>query len=182
MPEPRKRPARVRIDAIINSIKKGDYDDKLGDIKEAVALRYAEKRQELQERVLEVYGPDYEITEKPSPNPFISKAQRGGELAPDPQSDGVKARAAAVASELPQPGGDQSALGPFDPFGDGNVADDAPRPVEPQAVEIVSAPDRGASPAFDNAGGSSPPQAVELADDDDGYESRSPIITGGPPQ
>lgn len=183
MPEQRKRPTRTRIDTILNAIAKGEYDDKLSDIRDTVEARYAEKRAEVLEKVKEVYGPEFEITEKPHPNVFIGRAKRTpGDGVQVLDEDAVRARAEEVAQEIGSAdGNDQPGSAPGDPFGDGNVVEG--QPAKPQAVEIVSAPERGASPAFGSEAVIPPSQGdVHLAADDDGYESRSPIIKGGPPE
>jgi len=171
MPE-RKKPQRARIDAIIAAIKKGDYDDKLSDLSEAIELRNGERQAALREKVLEVFGPGFEITAKPHPNPFIGKAGRDkprevpATPAPDADID-----PSLRESQLPTGG-------PGDPFGDGTVQEGDP--IQPQAVEIVSDRTAGAS---EHTGSPPPvPQGDVQMSDDDGYESRSPIITGGPPQ
>ncbi len=55
---------RQRIDAVINAVKRGDYDDKLGQIQAAVENRQEHKRAQLLAKVVEVYGENYTIVPK----------------------------------------------------------------------------------------------------------------------
>lgn len=87
---PDRKTNRIRIDAILNAIRKGEYDDKLPDIRAAVDGRIEHKRQEVLAMVKEVYGEGFEVA------PSLTAAQRlqraGGVLvksagagpAPDP--------------------------------------------------------------------------------------------------
>jgi hypothetical protein len=55
---------RQRIDTVIKGIKKGDYDDKLGQIQAAVENRQEHKRAQVLAKVVEVYGENYTIVPK----------------------------------------------------------------------------------------------------------------------
>lgn len=55
---------RQRIDIVIKGIKKGDYDDKLGQIQAAVENRQEHKRAQVLAKVVEVYGENYTIVPK----------------------------------------------------------------------------------------------------------------------
>jgi isopentenyl diphosphate isomerase/L-lactate dehydrogenase-like FMN-dependent dehydrogenase len=55
---------RQRIDIVIKGIKKGDYDDKLGQIQAAVENRQDHKRAQVLAKVFEVYGENYTIVLK----------------------------------------------------------------------------------------------------------------------
>lgn len=61
---PERKQNRVRIDAISNAIRKGEYDDKLKDLRAAIDARLDHKRQEVLTLVQEVYGEDYVVTTK----------------------------------------------------------------------------------------------------------------------
>jgi hypothetical protein len=55
---------KQRIDTVIKGIKKGDYDDKLGQIQAAVENRQEHKRAQVLAKVVEVYGENYTIVPK----------------------------------------------------------------------------------------------------------------------
>lgn len=59
---PDRKPNRVRIDAILNAIRKGEYDDKLPDIRAAIDARLDYKRKEVLKLVQAVYGDEYSVT------------------------------------------------------------------------------------------------------------------------
>ena len=68
-----RKTQRVRIDAIRNSIKKGEYDNELADLFVAIDLRRQVLREALLEKVKEVYGEDYVVT-KPSPGLYGARS------------------------------------------------------------------------------------------------------------
>lgn len=90
---------RVRIDAIANAIRKGEYDDKLKNLRDAIDARLDHKRQEVLTLVQEVYGEDYVVTTKRG-NAFMGSSAsvvppielrsgsslRGGDPLPDDES------------------------------------------------------------------------------------------------
>lgn len=86
---PDRKQNRVRIDAILNAIKKGEYDDKLPEIKSSVEARQEFKRQELLSLVQEVYGQDYTIAPQ-RPNGMIPRGPRS-DIKPhtSPPSDAI---------------------------------------------------------------------------------------------
>lgn len=99
MSQPRKT-QRVRIDAITNAIRKGEYDDQLPQIRAALEDRLAHKRAEVEKLVAEVYGDDYTITPKraemtvpPSvaaaPPPPEGWVDNTADLAPEAQQAGT---------------------------------------------------------------------------------------------
>jgi hypothetical protein len=59
---PERKPQRARIDGIVNAIKRGEYDDKLADLSDAIEDRRRDLREALLERIKEVYGVDYVVT------------------------------------------------------------------------------------------------------------------------
>lgn len=61
---PDRKQNRVRIDAISNAIRKGEYDDKLNDLRAAIDARLEHKRQEVLTLVQEVYGAEYVVAAK----------------------------------------------------------------------------------------------------------------------
>lgn len=81
---------RIRIDAILNAIRKGEYDDKLADIRESVNARLEHKRQEVLVLVQEVYGEGFTVVSKrargASPVTFASGGGVVRSAAPGPQS------------------------------------------------------------------------------------------------
>jgi hypothetical protein len=68
---------RPRIDAIVNAIVRGDYDDKLGDIRRAIDTRNEARRDAVLAQVREVWGEDAEVVTakamdaEPRRNPFL---------------------------------------------------------------------------------------------------------------
>lgn len=70
-----KRAQRVRIDAICNAVRRGEYDDKLSDLQTALDERRKELQNDLLARVKEVYGEDFAILPANQQN-FVP---RGGE-------------------------------------------------------------------------------------------------------
>lgn len=137
---------RPRIDGFINAIRRGDYDDKLSEIRGAVNDRYDQKKAEVAELVREVYGDEAKIVT----NPFIKKAEERaehfdgvGEVTIDPEND-IDTEGAAAVMETPA----------------GTQAVDLPA--------IESAGPRSAEPAFQGN------EAALLSDPD--FESRSPVI------
>lgn len=81
---PRKRPERptqrTRIDAILNAISKGEYDDKLVEIREAVQGRYDKKKAEVEALVKEVYGEDYAVVPKRDANVRVESSSPSAPL------------------------------------------------------------------------------------------------------
>jgi hypothetical protein len=65
---------KQRIDTVIKGIKKGDYDDKLGQIQAAVENRQDHKRAQVLAKVFEVYGENYTIVPK---DEVVSKTSSG---------------------------------------------------------------------------------------------------------
>jgi hypothetical protein len=122
---------RVRIDAIVNAIKRGEYDDRLGEIQEAITARNEERQEHVLKLVKEVYGNDFVVT-KPSSNPppaagknpFIDKA-REAEAAESPPPP------AAVSPE-PEPGAQPTPPDPLPPEIAAQLAGEATSPLEQQ--------------------------------------------------
>lgn len=61
---PDRKQNRIRIDAITNAIRKGEYDDKLGVLRSAIDDRLAFKKQEVLSLVQEVYGEGFTVTQQ----------------------------------------------------------------------------------------------------------------------
>lgn len=79
------RSRRVRIDAIINSIVKGEYDDKLPELKAAIDERNKARQDDVLKLVAEVFGPEAvvqnpaDVPDSPATgNVFIDKARAEG--------------------------------------------------------------------------------------------------------
>jgi hypothetical protein len=60
--ETKAKPRRPRIDAIINAILKGEYDDQLGNLRTAIDRRNEARRADVLALVHEVYGENVSIT------------------------------------------------------------------------------------------------------------------------
>ena len=76
-PPKSRKPNRPRIDAIVNAIGRGDYDDKLKDLRDAIDKRNEARRADVLALVHEVYGDNVTITQPREaiersgrPNPF----------------------------------------------------------------------------------------------------------------
>lgn len=84
---PERKQNRVRIDAILNAIRKGEYDDKLSDVQGAVNARLEHKRKEVLALVQEVYGEGFVVSQKPAPLPNPGGISfRSGGSGPSPES------------------------------------------------------------------------------------------------
>ena len=77
---PDRKTNRIRIDAILNAIRKGEYDDKLPDIRAAVDARLEHKRKEVLSLVQEVYGEGYTVISKRSVPVTAMSSQRGNTM------------------------------------------------------------------------------------------------------
>lgn len=83
---------RTRIDAIINAIVKGEYDDKLPELKAAIEERNKDRQDDVLKLVAEVFGPEAVVQNPAEPsnapppssgNVFIDKARsEGGAVEP----------------------------------------------------------------------------------------------------
>lgn len=85
-----RKPSRPRIDAIVNAIVRGDYDDKLKDLRDAIDTRNEARKAQVLALVQEVYGENVSITQPrdmrrrgtevqlqaPRTNPFTDRAQK----------------------------------------------------------------------------------------------------------
>lgn len=60
--KPQRKPRRPRIDAIINAIVKGEYDDRLGALRDAIDKRNEARREDVLALVHEVYGENATVT------------------------------------------------------------------------------------------------------------------------
>lgn len=120
---PDRKPNRLRIDAILNAIRKGDYDDKLADIRAAVDARLDHKRKEVLKLVQEVYGDEYSVTlQRPKADipPIKSGRFVNADAAPVTSAFGQDAEISGddSASEDSDPQGIESRspiIGPFNP-------------------------------------------------------------------
>lgn len=95
---------RIRIDSIINAIKKGEYDDRLSDIETAITERNVERQMHVLALVKEVYGNDFTVT-KPGENrnPFIEKEQERRAAADPPPAPEPAPPAEPAPGEAPTP-------------------------------------------------------------------------------
>jgi hypothetical protein len=92
-PAKSRKAHRPRIDAIINAILRGDYDDQLVNLRTAIDRRNEARREDVMALVHEVYGDsasvtmtrDEQTTTAPRRNPFTEKAQTEEE--PEPELD-----------------------------------------------------------------------------------------------
>lgn len=75
MPQP-KRSARPRLDAVVNHIKKGSYDDEIEQIKAAIDERNSMRRDAVMKLVKQVYGKDATVIENGVVESSISKPAR----------------------------------------------------------------------------------------------------------
>lgn len=107
---------RVRIDAIANAIRKGEYDDKLKDLRAAIDARLDHKRQEVLSLVQEVYGEDYVVAAK-------RPALRAGNASVELRSSGTSHRAPDGPDDDP-PTTDALGADPVIPGGNGGAAAD----------------------------------------------------------
>lgn len=153
---PDRKPQRPRIDTIIKAIEEGTYDDKLGEIQQAVSTRLEEKRQALLAQVQELYGPDAQITTARSPRGIVSEhVHATARIEGDEAIEGVE-RTTAAPDPLPLDSPPVAEPTVLTPNADG-----------PGPVETVRMPQQ--------------PSGVNPADEDEnGYVSHSPIIGGIP--
>lgn len=86
-PKATRKPSRPRIDAIINAIVRGDYDDKLKDLRDAIDKRNENRKAQVLALVHEVYGDQVTITQPRMPIPL---ARELADMGTSPQARSVR--------------------------------------------------------------------------------------------
>lgn len=84
-PKAPRKPSRPRIDAILNAIVRGDYDDKLKDLRDAIDKRNENRKAQVLALVHEVYGDQVTITQPRMPIPLARELADLG-TSPQPRS------------------------------------------------------------------------------------------------
>lgn len=105
-PKAPRKPSRPRIDAILNAIVRGDYDDKLKELREAITQRNELRKSQVLALVREVYGDEAEIaTPEDSPLTKLARIARGTRSNPFIEkavAEGTHYPADELASEEPE--------------------------------------------------------------------------------
>lgn len=97
-----KTQRKARLDGIVNGIKRGDYDESIGKIQDALDARKDVLKAEIEARVKEIYGDGYTVTPEKKQNPFLPRA---GDIpegwTPDPDLQGPQIGETTVTDGQP---------------------------------------------------------------------------------
>ena len=107
-PKAPRKPNRPRIDAIVNAIVRGEYDDKLKDLLAAIDKRNEARKAQVLALVHEVYGENVTITQPRMPIPLARElADLGGTFPParsarpNPFAEKAQAEQEEAEEEIP---------------------------------------------------------------------------------
>ena len=91
-PKATRKPSRPRIDAIVNAIVRGDYDDKLKDLRDAIDKRNENRKAQVLALVHEVYGENVSITQPRMPIPLARELATFNVESSEANLDALEAR------------------------------------------------------------------------------------------
>ena len=115
---PRQAPRRPRIDGIISAIGRGEYDDKLGELRQAITDRNEARKEKVLEQVREIWGTEATVIDTPAeksmaalarmtsgarPNPF-KKVQETEVVEKTEQAESPETEAAESTERIESPG------------------------------------------------------------------------------